>query len=922
MINTSQEFKNKVNSGVKFVNYADITLRDGTVLNLTPVDFAVSGFSMVDEATDGKFGAGFAIGKIIDVTIANHTNKFSTYDFYKSIIYMYVAVELEDGRVLKERKGKYYVINPTSPGDTIKLSGVDSMYLFDKPYNASTAFPATLQTILSDCCLECGVNIGFGQFNNWNFIVNKKPEDATYREVVSYVAQLAGYNARINNNDALELIWYDTSQMNIDTLDGGKLYFYDEADTYDGGDFSNYDAAILFDGGSFTDASPENVTKIKSLSVSTDDVIITGVKVTIDSDNFILKGTDDYVININDNPLVEGKEDAIATYLLNRFAGLKFRPMTCEIANNPLFEPFDTAYVYDRKGNGYFTLINSVEYKISGFTKISCKAKDPIKNKTPYVSVEAKDIVKARREASALANEAYEKSKSEATKLANAAQEAAEKNAEAKSAEISAEEAQKAYEDATAEAERLAEKARIASGEEAERLAEAAYQASEIAAQKKADAAQAKAIEEAAKKAAELANQALEDAKKNTEDKLTIYDMAVQNMDRLASNAMGLYRESEKQSDGSEIYYQSNRPITKNSTGKCQFETGSVVYKMTGNGFFVSSDGGKSFTSGFDSNGNAIVNVLSAIGITFDWARGGTLSLGGDGNVNGKINVYNANGILVGSWESENFFLKSSDYKEGTYPLSIEFTSYVDTNGYYKSYIPQSSKIFVELSNKNTSNVTFTAYGDSNNTGTKNNYTVSAKNGQCVINFEAKYNNLVKIQSSSSGIKSIYAKDSDGNIIWHYSNSETTKRVGNFLDMTSNRMSIGNCDISDTVRVNGVRLGDSVFIGYCNPDYYVSLTYQDLAKYSAINLIVADYSNSNTAMLTPIGSIPTSLLDKVMLQKTNILSDIIGFYFPGVGLLQNCTISYDFFKQRLYFSVFYDSSTATKIYRLLVYGIV
>lgn len=532
MINVSQEFKNLINSGVKVVNYADITLRDGTVLNLTPEDFTLGGFSMSDETTDGKFGIGYAIGKTIDVTIANHTNKFSNYDFYKSIAYMYVAVELEDGRVLKGKKGKYYVINPTSPGDTIKLPGVDSMCLFDKPYKATTSYPATLQNILSDCCLDCGVNIGFGQFNNWNFIVNKKPEDATYREVVSYAAQLAGYNARINNNDALELVWYDTSQMNIDTLDGGKLYFYDEADTYDGGDFSNYNAAILFDGGSFTDSAPENVTKIKSLSVSTDDVIITGVKVAIDSNNFILKGTDDYVINIKDNPLVEGKEDAIATYLLNRFAGLKFRPITCEIANNPLFEPFDTAYVYDRKGNGYFTLINCVEYKISGFTKISCKADDPVRNESSYISDAAKALVQAKR---------------------------------------------------------------------------------------------------------------------NTEMQLSNYDKAVQNMNMLASNAMGLYRESEKQPDGSEIYYQSNRPITKSDSGKCIFEANSVVYKMTGDGFFVSTDGGNSFTAGFDSNGNAIVNVLSAIGISFDWAKGGTLTLGGENNINGKIDIYDSDKKLIGA---------------------------------------------------------------------------------------------------------------------------------------------------------------------------------------------------------------------------------------------------------------------------------
>ena len=72
MINASQEFKKLINSGVKVVNYADITLRDGTVLNLTPEDFVLGGFSMSDEMTDGKFGVGYAVGKTIDVNITGN----------------------------------------------------------------------------------------------------------------------------------------------------------------------------------------------------------------------------------------------------------------------------------------------------------------------------------------------------------------------------------------------------------------------------------------------------------------------------------------------------------------------------------------------------------------------------------------------------------------------------------------------------------------------------------------------------------------------------------------------------------------------------------------------------------------------------------------------------------------------------------
>ena len=54
MINANIAFK----SQIRKVNYADITLRNGTVLNLDPSDFILGGFSMTDETTTGKFGVG------------------------------------------------------------------------------------------------------------------------------------------------------------------------------------------------------------------------------------------------------------------------------------------------------------------------------------------------------------------------------------------------------------------------------------------------------------------------------------------------------------------------------------------------------------------------------------------------------------------------------------------------------------------------------------------------------------------------------------------------------------------------------------------------------------------------------------------------------------------------------------------------
>lgn len=177
MINASKEFKEKLKIGANVVNYADVTLSDGTVLHLEPKDFMVGGCSIEDKTTDGKFGVGFCIGKTLTMRIANHDERFSRYDFYGSIIHLYVALLLDDGTIEKLRKGIYYAMVPQTPGDIIEISAVDGMYRLDRDYSASsTIYPAMLQTILTDACLDCGIPIGFRQFDNMGYIVQARPE--------------------------------------------------------------------------------------------------------------------------------------------------------------------------------------------------------------------------------------------------------------------------------------------------------------------------------------------------------------------------------------------------------------------------------------------------------------------------------------------------------------------------------------------------------------------------------------------------------------------------------------------------------------------------------------------------------------------------------------------------------------------------
>lgn len=118
---------------------------------------------------------------------------------------------------------------------------------------------------------------------------------------------------------------------------------------------------------------------------------------------------------------------------------------------------------------------------------------------------------------------------------------------------------------------------------------------------------------------------AVDQARKEAEKEISDYDLIVQQMNLLAVNALGAYQNYEDLSTGGRVYYLSNMPITK-TNNVCSFETGSIVYKLTGSGFFVSRDGGQTWVNGYDPDtGQLVINVLYAIGIHADWVVTGLL---------------------------------------------------------------------------------------------------------------------------------------------------------------------------------------------------------------------------------------------------------------------------------------------------------
>ena len=168
---------------------------------------------------------------------------------------------------------------------------------------------------------------------------------------------------------------------------------------------------------------------------------------------------------------------------------------------------------------------------------------------------------------------------------------------------------------------------------------------------------------------------AVEKAREQANKMISSYDEVAQEMNNLAINAMGAYQEYEDRPTGGRWYYLSNMPITKDpDTGICSFAAGSTVFKSTGDGFFVSTDGGQTWVNGYDaSTGLLLVNLLYTIGLHADWIRTGTLTVGGS-NVNPpnpEILVRDAqdNAIVVidnGGITMHKGVISSPDYAEAS----------------------------------------------------------------------------------------------------------------------------------------------------------------------------------------------------------------------------------------------------------------
>lgn len=569
MLNVSAKWQRAVmlDNNINVNCFADIVTASGEKIPISDSELWANGFEVNDStSSNGTFTIGALIAGKLKIKLNNIYEDYSKYDFDNASVTAYVSKSFSDGTTEKLKIGEYRVSETSYDGSLITLTCLDNINNFNREYDSNLSYPTTAYEVVRDACIKCDVPFTMARFDNSDYVINEIPSDnqkLTYGQVIAYILQLSGLWGKCGHDGELLIGWYDMSQFDSQGYNGGtfstKTTPYSDGDSVDGGNFTDYSSGDSVDGGTFTESrNYHNIYTQKDLNVATDDVVITGVKVTVTSkedkakDVNALAGKEGYVVSISDNPFIPAdKAQTVANYIFKKIGGMRFRPLDATLLSNPLIESGDVALVTDRKQNTYSCFISNRTFTVGNGTKISCDAENASRNSADKFSNETKAVVQARKVAQA---------------------------------------------------------------------------------------------------------------------QLSVYDKQMQLLTQLMSQSLGLFKTEQVQEDGSIIYIMHN---------KADLNSSNIQWKMTANGLAVSNDYGKTWKAGVDKDGNAVFNIMSAVGINFDWAYGGTINMGNGVFVvdeNGKVTASNLNMsggsiALNGNLSNSKIDLKATDNSGNNYEL-------------------------------------------------------------------------------------------------------------------------------------------------------------------------------------------------------------------------------------------------------------
>lgn len=351
MYPVSTDYKNKIKENNRlFECKIQIEHSQGT-LYLDDKDLVAGSLTYTEASQTGEeFTIGGTVASDISFTILNKP-EYHDITFMGATVFVNIGLQTKEGidahflqpsqpskmKGYEEKweyvpLGRFNIDDVNRQRNTIQLKAIDNMINLDKPYSLSKlSYPATLYQIYVNICNVADIPVGTTNFPNKDYVVNIRPDnDLTLRDVLGYVAELAGCFAKCNRNGTLELKWYEPTDIEL---------------------------------------KPMNRFNFKP----SDDVIqIKGVMATVDGTTY-LAGSEDYAIDLTENPLLQGDYETVLPVIYNNVKDTVFTPYTSDWQGNPAIQAGDMIKQIDRDGKEYNTLVTKSTYKYRGRSVLEAK---------------------------------------------------------------------------------------------------------------------------------------------------------------------------------------------------------------------------------------------------------------------------------------------------------------------------------------------------------------------------------------------------------------------------------------------------------------------------------------------------------------------------------------------------------------------
>lgn len=395
MINASNAFKKKLEAGEPVRMVVDITFPDGTKKTINK-DIMNGGNGFSDCAESSSFPIGATVCKTLTLSINNDQEQWKNYNFYEAKIHAYLKLQTsyaapESVSTLLDEsydpilditgdpiiatqaatkdiietidKGVYTVTTPEQYSDIINLTALDDMYKANKTYTSGLKLPQSLINLVRDACKTVGIGMNL-TMDHGDIIIRSIPDSMTFRQLFGYAAMVESANARIDYSGNLQFVKWG----------------FEKADVPELKDYGN------------------------PPTLSSDDIVITGIKVTngqpsddTDADYSGMYGEEGYVLELENELIDTDQLQTVANIIGEQIVGARFRNLEGDLVYNPFVEFGDMVYTYDRLGNKYLTPLTDVSGNVGGLTTVKTQADDPIRGSSDFYGNSTKAIVAARQ---------------------------------------------------------------------------------------------------------------------------------------------------------------------------------------------------------------------------------------------------------------------------------------------------------------------------------------------------------------------------------------------------------------------------------------------------------------------------------------------------------------------------------------------